>query len=224
MFSLIIAAVGSAFLVIICEALWRKKIIRGEIARKAIHILVACYAAFWPFFMQRYQIFVLSIFIIIALILVKRLKIFKIYKGVDRAGYGEIWYAISIGTLALVFKNDYIYMIAVLHIALADSFAAIVGKHLAKKAKNFNFQGSRKSLAGTATFILVSFILNLVYWMLVSRISLHGSLLGLSPIFYSLLSAILLGCIEIMAPKGSDNIVVPFAAGVLLWLPAAIFV
>jgi dolichol kinase len=221
MLGFLFAAAGTAAILIIGELLWRAKIFRGENARKFIHIATATYAAFWPFFVERYYIAGLSLVFILALLTVKRLKIFKSIRAVKRSSYGEIWYAVSIGALALVFKQNYVFMIAVLHLALADGFAAIIGKYMAKKAVNFNFNRSRKSLAGSATFFIVSFILNLAYWTLVPNVSLD-SLQALSPIFYSMVSAMLLSAVEIIAPKGSDNVAVPFAAAVLLLAPLAI--
>jgi phytol kinase len=223
MVGLFLAAAGTALILLVGEKLWQNKTLKGESARKFIHIAAATYAAFWPYFVTRRDIALLSLVFILALIIIKRLKIFKSMRSVRRTTYGEIWYALSIGLLALVFKDNVIYTVAVLHMALADGFAAVVGISLAKNAKNFRFQGSRKSCAGTATFILVSFILNLSYWLLASRVSLSGSLLNVSPILYSILSAIMLSITEIVSTKGSDNVVVPFAAGILLWLPLAIF-
>jgi dolichol kinase len=223
MVGFILAAVGTASVLLIGELLWKDNILKGEKARKFTHIIVASYAAFWPFFVGRLWIVVLSGIFALAIIVCKRLHVFNSMNGARRATYGEIFFALSIGMMALIFENHYIYMTALLHMALADGFAAIVGIHLAKEAKNFKFHGSKKSWAGTATFVVISFILNLFYWMLMSRISLAGSLIGLSPIIYSFLSAAVLAMVEIAAPKGSDNIAVPFAAGLLLWLPPVVF-
>jgi dolichol kinase len=224
MIGFLLAAIGTAAILLIGQLLWQDKLLKGESARKFIHITVASYAAFWPYFVDRWWIVILSGLLVLALLTIKKLKIFKSMTEVKRATYGEICFALGIGVLALVFKNNYIFTIALLHMALADGFAAIIGVHLADNAKNFYYKGSRKSWAGTATFILVSFILNLAYWMVVSRISLHGNLIGLSPIFYSLLSAVALAGVEIVAPKGTDNVAVPFVAGLLLWLPVVIFI
>lgn len=224
MLGLFLAGAGTALVLLVGEQLWQNKILKGENARKFVHITAATYAAFWPYFLNRQCIALLSLVFILALIIIKKLKIFRSVRSIKRTTYGEIWYALSIGLLALLLKNNTVfYTVAVLHMALADGFAAIVGMRLAKNAKHFYFQGSKKSCAGTATFILISFILNLTYWMLVSKVSLSGSLINISPIFYSFLSAIALAGVEIIAPKGSDNIAVPFVSALLLWLPLAIF-
>jgi len=217
MIGMLIAAAGTALVLIIGEYLWRKHILRGENARKFIHITAASYAAFWPYFVSRQNIALLSLVFILALITIKKLKLFRSIHEVKRATYGEIWYAVSIGVLALLFKDNVIYAIAVLHMALADGFAAIVGTNLKHRAKHFIFNGYTKSIAGSLTFIAISFTLNLTYWTLASSSSLTN--LYISPVLYSLLSALVLAFTEIAAPKGSDNVVVPAFAGLLLLLP-----
>jgi dolichol kinase len=222
MLGFLLAAIGTGAILLIGEILWQDKLIKGENARKFIHIGVATYAAFWPFFVGRWWIVGLSGLFVLVVLACKRIKIFNSMNRVRRTTYGEICYGLSVGILALAFQDNYIYMIAMLHMALADGFAAVVGVHLAKEAKNFYFHGSKKSWAGTATFVAISFILNLGYWMLAYGVSPNGSVIGFSPIIYSFLSALILAMVEIAAPKGSDNVAVPFAAGLLLWLPPLI--
>jgi phytol kinase len=219
---MLFAASGTAALLLIGEWLWRKKITKGEIARKTVHITAATFAAFWPLFMSRISIALLSVIFVVVLVVIKRMHIFRSLHSVQRATYGEIWYAVSIGVIALVFKDDVIYAIAVLHLALADGFAAVVGASLAKKARNFHFRNCRKSLAGTLTFFIISFILNLSYWTIATHYPISNSGIYISPILYSLLSAVLLAGTEISAPKGSDNVIVPLLAGALLWLPTVL--
>jgi hypothetical protein len=48
-------------------------------------------------------------------------------------------------------------------------------------------------------------------------------LLSISPVIYSVLSALTLAITEIISPKGSDNVIVPLMSGMLLWLPTALF-
>jgi len=216
---MILAAAGTAAILIVGEWLWQKRILKGEFARKFVHILTATFAAFWPLFISRTNIALLSVIFIIALIVVKELKIFNSIRSIKRVTFGEIWYAVGISACALLFKDNTIYAIAVLHMALADGFAAVVGVGLAKKAKNFYFHKSRKSLAGTATFILISFSLNISYWLYFSHFSLSNSAIYLSPFLYSIICAGILGGVEVISPKGSDNVIIPLLAGVLLWFP-----
>lgn len=217
MIGMLIAAAGTALILLLGEYFWRKHILAGEFARKFIHISAATFAAFWPFFVPRLYIAILSIVFVVALVIIKKLGLFKSLHSVQRATYGEIWYAVSIGALALIFKSDAIFMVAVLHMALADGFAAVIGVGLNHKAKRFIFNGFTKSIAGSLTFVVISFVLNFAYWSAISQTSLVP--INISPILYSALSAIALALVEITAPKGSDNVLVPGVSGFLLWLP-----
>lgn len=216
---MLLASAGTAAILIVGEILWQKRILKGEFARKFVHILAATYAAFWPLFMTRASIALLSLIFIVVLITVKQLNIFKSIRSIRRVTYGEVWYALSIGVMALLFKNDFIYAIAVLHMALADGFAAVVGVGLEKKARNFNFMGYRKSVAGSLTFVIISFILNMIYWVAYMEYPMYGTGIIVVPILYSALSACVLAGVEIMSPKGTDNVIVPLIAGSLLWIP-----
>jgi dolichol kinase len=217
MIGMLIAAAGTALILLLGEYLWRKRILKGEFARKFIHIFAASFAASWPLFTSRPYIVLLSLIFVAALVIVKKLGLFKSLHSVKRVTYGEVWYALSIGAIALLFKDDVIYMVAVLHMALADGLAAVVGVSLKDSAKKFIFNGLTKSIAGTLTFIVISFSLNMIYWTIASHSSLTE--LYISPVTYSILSSLILAFTEIAAPKGSDNVVVPMFAGFLLWLP-----
>jgi dolichol kinase len=221
MTGMLFATAVTAAILLIGEWLWRKKITKGEIARKFVHISVATFAAFWPFFMSRFQIVCLGLIFVAVLVVIKQFRIFRSLHSIKRATYGDIWYALGICLVALLFKDNAIYAIAVLHMALADGFAAVVGVGLARKARIFYFRGCRKSVAGTATFFIISFLLNMGYWLIAAHQPVtYGSIF----VLYSLLAACLLAATEITAPKGSDNVIVPFLSGTILWLPTVIAV
>lgn len=201
-----------------------KKILKGEFARKFVHITSATFAAFWPLFMTRTEIATLSLIFVVVLVVVKQLNLFKSLRSVQRATYGEIWYALCIGVCALLFSSNAIYAIAILHMALADGFAAIVGVGMGKKANKFIYHGSRKSIEGTLTFVVISFALNAAYWMHYTDQQVR--LNGISPLIiplYSLVCALILAGAEIASPKGSDNVIIPVLSGFLLWMPFAVF-
>jgi dolichol kinase len=222
MIGMLLAAAGTALVLLTGEWLWQKRILKGEYARKFVHITVATFAAFWPLFITRPQIIIINIVFICALVMIKKLRLFKSIQSVKRASYGEIWYAIGIILCAILFKDNAIYAIAVLHMALADGFAAIIGVRLEHKAIHFSFRSSKKSCIGTLTFFLISFTLYISYWILSNNGEYENLGIGLSPIIYSALAAGLLSLIEVISPKGSDNVVVPLVAGYVLSAPIAL--
>lgn len=222
MIGLMLAAAGTASALLLGEWLWQKRILKGEYARKFVHITVATFAAFWPLLVTRPQIVFLNFVFICALIVIKKLGLFKSIQSAKRASYGEIWYAIGISLCAILFQDNVIYAVAVLHMALADGFAAIIGTKLEHKAIHFSFRSSRKSCYGTLTFIVISFALNLSYWVFSSNNSLESIGICMSPIIYSALAAVLLALIEVISPRGSDNVIVPLGAGFILAAPIAL--
>lgn len=223
MLNILIAFAGMAIILLSGELLWKKHILKGEFARKYIHILCASFVAFWPLFLSRLQIVLLGLLFIAVLIIVKKLKLFRSIRAVQRANYGEIWYALGICVVALIFKSDLIFTFAILQMALADGFAAVVGVALKRKANIFKFNGSQKSQAGSITFFGISFILNIAYWGIFTHFGTNFGAIGVTHLaIYSVISASLLTVAEVISPKGSDNIIIPVLAGILLYLPVII--
>lgn len=223
MLPMLLACAGTGVILLTGEYLSRKRILKGEFARKFVHILTATFVAFWPLFLTHYQIASLSLVFVAMVVVVKKFKLLRSFKAVKRATYGEIWYALGIGIVALLFQSDAIFTIAILQMALADGFAAVVGVGLGKKAIRYRYKNINKSIAGSLTFLLISFTLNLVYWLSIGAGALSaGTVSPVLPVLLSASSAILLTFTEIIAPKGSDNVIVPVLAATLLWLPTAI--
>ena len=218
---ILLAVFGTAVVLLSGEYLWQKEILKGEFARKYVHIGCATFAAFWTLFLSRNQIVFMSLTFVVVLVAVKQLNIFGSLRGIKRTTYGELWYAMGIGVCAVLFADNAIYAVAVLHMALADGFAAVVGVGLGKKAKNFKYNDSTKSVEGTMTFIAISFLLNAGYWLFFAGHQFDINYPIIVPA-YSLISALILSVVEIVAPRGSDNVIVPVSAGFLLWLPFAI--
>lgn len=223
MFPMLLAIAGTGVVLGVSEVLCQKRILKGEFARKFVHIITATFVAFWPLFLSFYQIAIISLLFALAVVAIKKFKLLTSFKSVRRATYGEIWYALGIGVVAILFPNNAIFAIAILHMALADGFAAVVGVGLGKKAIKYRYRNTNKSIAGSLTFFAISFALNLTYWFALKLDPSMG--LGFSPALPVLLSAsaaIILTFAEVVSPKGSDNVIVPVLAGTLLWLPTAI--
>ncbi|MBP7835093.1 hypothetical protein KA025_03340 [Candidatus Saccharibacteria bacterium] len=223
MINLLIAITGIAFFLLLGEYLWQKKVLKGEYARKFVHITSATFVATWPIFLSQIEIAIISFLFIIALVITKKTKLFRSLRSIRRATYGEIWYALGIGASAILFSDGAVFAVAVLTMALADGFAAVVGVSMKKNAGKFKINGHQKSFAGTLTFILISFFINFIYWFMYASGNLPPSLDNI--VFISMLSfgsASILGLAELLSPKGSDNIIVPVMAGLLVTLPVLI--
>ena len=201
-----------------CEVFIRKNKLKGENARKLVHITIALYASTWAFYLSPLLIALISVILIGAVIVVQKYNILHSMRSVRRVTYGEIWYPVGIGISALLFHNPYVYAIAILHMGLADGLAAVVGMGMGKHARKFKVAGMTKSLAGTLVFITTSFIVYFAYWVLFSNQTFFQESILYAAII-SISSAILVAMTELLSPKGSDNVIVPVVAGLFAILP-----
>ena len=158
MINIFISLLAIFSLLVINEYFWRKHKIGDELSRKTIHIVVAIFVAFWPYYMSYRQIQLVSISFLIVIILSRYLHIFQGITHVKRKTYGDFFFPIAIFIMATIAPQNIIFTIALLHIGLSDGLAALIGK---KYGKNniYKVFGQTKSLAGTTAFIVISFVI-----------------------------------------------------------------
>lgn len=207
MIMVFLAAIILAVL-LLSEYLWRKNIVRGEAARKLIHMAVGTFAAFWPYFLSWEMIQLMSIALLVVVYASWKLNIFHAVHGIKRKTWGELLFPLSIGMLALIRPEAWMFTAALLHMSLADGLAAIAGTRYGKH-QQYKVFGYTKTLIGTFTFWIVSFII------------LTTVIITQSPEFDEVLMLMIVGgplvatVLENIAVKGSDNIVVPLF---VLWM------
>src|SRR5581483_11657597 len=88
--------VGIWFLLEIGEVLRRKRY-HPEITRKFVHISVASFAATWPFYMSYTHIELMSLLLFFGVLTSRRYGYFHAVRDVHRRGWGELFFAMSIG-------------------------------------------------------------------------------------------------------------------------------
>jgi len=145
-------------LLLLSEFLWRAKILRGEAARKLLHIVIGSYVALWPYFLtfRTIQLLALAMFIVVALS--HRFKLFHAINDVHRKTKGDLLYAVGIGLVASLTHSPWIFAVAVLHMSVADGLAGLVGSRYGKTS-GYKIFGYQKSAIGTATFVVSSFFI-----------------------------------------------------------------
>jgi len=204
MLTFLIAVTGIGFLLILSEFLWRKNIIRGEYGRKLVHMLAGVFIASWPYFMDFKTIQIIALLATLTLIVSRKFKVFHAIHDVKRRTYGELLYPISILLLATLASADWIFLVAVLFIALADGMAAIVGRKWGTKKFSYTIGNTNKTLIGSAAYIFFAYVVLAIGIFTGGRESLLESpkviLVGL-PIVCSFLEAV--------SPYGTDNITAP---------------
>lgn len=202
----LIAVAPLFVLLVLSELLWRAKILRGEPARKSLHIIIGSYVAAWPFFLTAQHIEVLSLALFVGVAVSHKLKIFHAILDVRRRSWGDLFYAIGIGLTALISQSPWVFAAAILHMSLGDGLAGLVGSKWGKKTK-YKVLGQAKSLAGSGAFMLTS----IVILAIIVPGPMHLSL-GLLAILLPLMATLA----ENLGAHGSDNILVPAVVALTL--------
>lgn len=205
MSGLIVCLLGVGAILGISEILWQKKILKGENQRKFVHIAGGCFAAFWPWLISWRAIQVLGV-VLLAGVLANRYRKFSHFQdGTRRESYGDIFSALAIVACASLTTEPVFFAIAILHLALADGLAAVVGTGYGKKWR-YKVFGHTKTVIGSMTFWFVSLCIIGCGVLFASDILAYTNyallLVALPPI---------LATLENLAILGSDNIVIPVA-------------
>lgn len=198
--------VGILTLLLVNELYWRKHSVHDEFSRKFIHITVGSFVALWPFFLSWGEIEFLSIAFFIAVAVSRYLNLFQAIHSVQRPTWGELYFALAVGAIALITHDQWIYAAAILQMSLADGLAAVVGVRFGRTSRYLIF-GQEKSLAGTLTFLVVSLAILIGYSLLAPGVGFSASLIGI---------AMVATVGENVGVQGSDNLIVPLLVALLL--------
>ena len=193
-------------LLLVGEALYRRSDTTNEFSRKFVHITVGSFVAFWPFFLRWREILALSAIFLIVVALSKYLNVFNAIHSVQRPTWGEVSFALAVGIVTVLTRDQWIYMAALLQMSLADGLAAVIGSAYGKSTR-YKILNHTKSIVGTLTFFVVSVLILLAY-------SYYGDVnLAVSLI---LLLAVGASLIENIGIHGLDNLLVPLFIASLL--------
>lgn len=198
----LIAIAGVFLLLIISEYLWRKQHVRGEVGRKLVHVTVGMYVAFWPYFMTWQEIRVMCLAFFVVVLISQKLNTFRAIHEVNRRTHGELLFPVGILIASLLTTNALIFTAAVLHLALADGFAAILGT-LYGQRRHYRVFSYKKSVVGTLTFLVISFLL-VGYVVL-----MQGSSHALANIWILIWLPLTAAFMENVGVLGLDNVFVP---------------
>ena len=201
----IAAAVVVLLILIFAEFLSRRGV-HSELTRKIVHMLVGTFVAFWPFFLSWHQIQLMSAAFLATVLISLKLSIFGSIHGVNRHTMGEVLFAIVIGVLAFIVSNKYIFAVAMLHLSLADGFAAIFGLAYGE-GSTYKIMGRTKSLVGSLAFFFTSLLIMIWY----AAFS-HNTYGAVTLIWLPLLSTVA----ENVSGEGTDNMVVPLLVALVL--------
>lgn len=197
-------------LMLLGELLRRRLGYENEISRKLVHTLHGLCIGVWPFFVGFWIVHVVEGIFVLTVLAAYKLRWFRWMWKVGRKSWGEYMYPLGvIGAAVLSGSNKWIFLAGVLELAIADAAAALVGKQFGGH-NSYKVFGQKKSLAGTAAFMLAS-------------IGILGGIALLSPSGFVAADfgvivtlSIVLAAIENIGVYGLDNALLPLATVVLI--------
>lgn len=227
LFDMFLAIVGAGSIYVAVDGLSRLGKVSGEYSRKAIHIAVGVFAASFPIFMNRTEIFVFHGMFFVGIVSLSLLadlfrtqpwamkfkpgqwvaEVLDRYEDVSRWTIGQFLYPLSLMLVVLFYDDLLIYSFAVLVLALSDGFAAVIGKTFGKRI--YFVPGGSKSIIGSFTFFVITFTLLCMFLI----IQTEAGPIALIP---ALIYAMVLTFVEGAFAGGFDNLAVPLTAAVLL--------
>lgn len=209
----VIACLAGIFAILILgEILYKQKILRGEYLRKFVHISSGIFIAFWPWLISWRQIQAIALAMLAGVVFIHRAKIIHLSGNIARQTYGGMLFPVGVLSCAWLTDIKIFFALAILHLALADGMAAVIGTAYGEKF-GYRVFHQLKTLAGSLTFWLISFSI-----LAPGLLFLHDSL---TFTHYALLLIALppiLTILENLAVFGLDNAVVPVAVVLALQL------
>ncbi|MDO8591777.1 MAG: hypothetical protein Q7R60_02555 [bacterium] len=209
----VITCLGGIFaILVIGEILYKQKILEGEYLRKFVHISSGSFIAFWPWLVSWRAIELISLAMLAVVIFNHRSKTIHMSGNIKRLTYGGMLFPIGVLACALLTHNKIFFALAVLHLALADGLAAVMGITYGKKYSYKVFH-QVKTLTGTMTFWSVSLCI-----LAVGLLFAHDAVGFNHYVFLLIFLPPILAFLENLAVLGLDNLVVPVAVVLALRL------
>jgi phytol kinase len=194
-FLFVMSVLGTAML------LHRFGVVESETSRKLIHIGVAHWFLFVPFFDTLFVAMIAPVSFIGLNFLSQRFGLVRSMERSDPADYGTVYYAISltiITYLSVVYDQYLIGLVSMLVLGWGDGLAALVGRYTKGPMLRPN-----KSVSGALAMFGASLIVGLVL---------------LDSIVLSVVIALVATAAEVCTPKGFDNLTVALLPMLLLWI------
>lgn len=199
-------------LFVVAEIL-RKKGAKPETTRKFVHFSSAFVTIFFPFILtSHWTVLALAAGFALIMFLTKKLGILQSIHSVERKSDGVIYYPIAIYTCFFYFQilnQPMFYVISILILAISDALAALVGKSYGANEYLVEL-GTRKTIEGSVTFFLTSFLIVHLILLLTTHTGREESVL------IALLISLIVTVFEGVSLKGADNLFIPLSTMFIL--------
>jgi phytol kinase len=203
---------STIFLTLIAAAeLWRRLgHPKPEHTRKLVHLGGGIVCLFFPFLVQSPWVVLAMALPLTALFVAgSKLGFLQSLHGVARRSRGAEYYPIAVFLVfVMTLGRPWLYLAAVLVLAVADAFAALIGSRYG--VIRYEVEDEHKSLEGSLVFLVIAFLAVHLPTLLLTDLPRAVCVLA------ALLVAALVTGFEAISLEGADNLFVPVAVVVVL--------
>ncbi|HEX2121549.1 MAG TPA: hypothetical protein VHL59_07900 [Thermoanaerobaculia bacterium] len=199
--------ITAAFGVVLATAeLWsRLGSPKPEWTRKLVHLGGGMIGLALPWLIESpLVVFVLTASLSALFLLGEQTKLLKSLHGVERKSRGSEYYPLAIWLVFLIAADrPWLYLSAVLVLAIADAFAALIGSRYG--VLRYEVEDEFKSVEGSLVFFFIAFMAVHLPMLLMTNLPRATCVLS------ALLVAMLVTIFEAISLRGTDNLFVPLA-------------
>jgi phytol kinase len=214
----------------------RRKLNKGSnFTRKIIHLFAGIVIWTVPFYPHPWVATVLAFTFVVFLAVANSKRFGRIFAAMARpedlehgSVRGPFWYAVSITVLTGLFTfTDYqkLYFVAAaaIHIMMfGDGMSAPIGLKYGRNHMHTIFGSKRSTPGSSALFVFGFFGAMLAFWFFgvftYPVFIAGGQALWISMIYLALVASISATFIELVSPKGTDNVTLPFLTTLIIFI------
>ena len=220
--------------------LQKKNLVSKFAARKIVHLVTGLVVLIVPYFiLPLYAVFIAGTLTVAVYFSsrdssVKQLQ--ELYECIgeeaeEKIGrlQGPLFYSISITLLITLFvlfapKQLYFPICGILIMIISDTLASIGGKKFGRIKISIAYTGTDRTLEGSLVFLVSAFLLCFTAFYLFGILTpANQKVLSLETVFlYSAITAFAGTVIEILSPSNLDDLTVPIATTIVIYLLALI--
>jgi len=188
-----------------------------EINRKLVHILTGILICMTPFLFETNKplIWMAIIFSIVNYMGIRTGKLQGMH-GTTRRSYGTVYYPVTFLILVVTCWSGHqaVLILSILILAISDAAAAIVGENL-KHPHEFCLARDKKSLEGSVTMFLVTFIIVIILLPAVDYLD-ELTVSFSNAVWIGLITALVATALEALSTGGSDNLSAPLGSAFVI--------
>ncbi len=199
------------FALLVCNELLSRVVkLPSEVTRKVSHIGSGFIVLSFPWLLDSaWSVALLTVSFLLILGVGKKTGLLMSIHGVERRTGGAYFYPVAVLGVWLLANGDPArFAIPIAIMAIADTGAALVGK--ARGETVFQVLDGQRSFEGTGTFF------GLAFAIVLGGLALAGEPGWPDLLLVSLVAALLTSAVEAVSVRGSDNILIPYAAWLVL--------